>query len=472
MSSVKAEVDTLRQQLLNLQEYYEQQSLLLRQAHQQQLRLVEQANIDRRIQLTREYEMASLVRRQSYRRQLSELRDQLREAQRQQNTQNQLQQTWAKVKSVGMTLFPAAAGAMSIGGLMSRGFSGTVEWEKLNWELTRLGRQLASTFKPVIDIVTHLVGKLADWMAGLDKSGQNLMMLAAAAIAAAIALGGTRILRSGLSFVARGVAAGGALAGGAAAGSALAGGAAAGVTLAGGAAAGSALAEGAAAGSALARGTATGAALAGSAATGSALAEGAAAGAALAGSAAAGSALARGTTIAGQAAGGLAQAAQEAQKAKAASRWTSALKGLKWVGRIGGKVLWPLTILGAAIEGADIYSSLREKGYSRFGAALEAAARGTLSTLTFGLSERWFSDDKSTSHSQPSENKQEEENEQKGRRRDVAISGGGTQELGAGFESIHQAISKVMAPSEKLLAEIRDLLRSSSRPELRRTESM
>lgn len=398
MSDVRALEERYRQQLLDLQYDHAQTELQLRYQLQDQLRLVRRSETEQRLRLVREYEQQRL-QRQYYQRQITaqltaQYRTQLEAAKAAQSEAAkaaQQRQRWAM------------AAAVTAGGLVRRGFSGTVESEKFQWELTRLARQLASAVSPLLQLVTKLTGALADWLSLLSGFGQNL--LGAGLVGAGLA---------GLVGLRGGLAAG----------------------IAGMALAGPAGAAGLWAGAALLGRmgwlgrTAAGAAGAAAGAAGAAGGIGAAAGAA-------GAAAATGSTAA--------RLAQGAGKL--------ALKGLKLVPGLGWVLMAGETAYHATTGG--VYSEMREKGYSKAWAASSAAFRGLLQTLSFGYSEDWIRGSSASGGGPPADH------------RTVTIAGGGTQELGAGFESAHEAISRVMAPSEQLLAEIRDLLKSMAQPPVR-----
>jgi hypothetical protein len=112
-----------------------------------------------------------------------------------------------------------AAGA-TVGGMVQRGFSGTVEQNRLDFEMQLLSREFASAFKPIIELMTAGVTKLRRFMEGLDGAGQNLVMIGGML---AGAYGTARVARmagglvSGLASIGGG--AGGAVAAGGAAAS-------------------------------------------------------------------------------------------------------------------------------------------------------------------------------------------------------------------------------------------------------------
>jgi hypothetical protein len=117
-----------------------------------------------------------------------------------------------------------AAGA-TVGGMVQRGFSGTVEQNRLDFEMQLLSREFASAFKPIIELLTTGVTKVRRFMEGLDESGQNLVMIGGML---AGAYGTARVARmagglvSGLGGMAAGAGGMSALVGGAAAGGAAA----------------------------------------------------------------------------------------------------------------------------------------------------------------------------------------------------------------------------------------------------------
>lgn len=134
---------------------------------------------------------------------------------------------WSRSRIGGMMLTGAAAAGATVGGMASSGFRGTVEGNRLELELTRISRELAGAFLPVVQGVTKALGVLRRTLEQLGPGGQNAVMAGGLALGA---YGTYRILGGAARMLGIGGAAaagGGAAAGGAAAGGAGAAGAAA-----------------------------------------------------------------------------------------------------------------------------------------------------------------------------------------------------------------------------------------------------
>lgn len=78
---------------------------------------------------------------------------------------------FGQTAGAGVTAFGAAVGA----GARS-GFSGTVEQNRMSYEMTLLNRELAGAFKPLIELFTSGVTKVRKFLETLSPSGQNVLM--------------------------------------------------------------------------------------------------------------------------------------------------------------------------------------------------------------------------------------------------------------------------------------------------------
>lgn len=358
-----------RHRLLEMQFQNQQMELQYRQQLKLQLETVDKSNRQERLRLIQQYEREKLLRRQSFQAQL----DQIKNENRASNNKNNFAQTLRNY--IGLI-----TGGVSVASLTRRGFAGTVEWEKFQWELTRLGRQLASVFKPLLDIVTKVTGALADWMAKFTSGQQNLVALG---LGTAGVMGYAKILKNSPSLVPN-----------------------------------------------VARGASLTAGVVG------------------------GTAAALAATTTAKTVTTTAKTATTAATAATTGKWL-----LKGVGKIAGPIGLVLAGWDAGAGAEYGYTAARERGYSRFKSSIVGLGYGMLNMIPFT--------DVHSIESYMNKNYFNEEGDNEIKRRDVTISGGGIQELGTGYENVHEAISKVMEPSIKLLEQIRDLLKTHP-PELKK----
>jgi hypothetical protein len=76
-----------------------------------------------------------------------------------------------------------AAGA-TVGGLARRGFGGTVEQNKFDYEMTLLSREVAAAFKPLMEVATAVVSRARRFMEKLGVDGQDAVMYGGMALGA------------------------------------------------------------------------------------------------------------------------------------------------------------------------------------------------------------------------------------------------------------------------------------------------
>lgn len=119
-----------------------------------------------------------------------------------------------------MTLATGVGGAATAAAF--RGFSGTVEWNRLQLELTLVSRELAGAMLPAIQFVTRALNSLRLLLESLTPRQQNLVMLGGLAFGGLAATALARIGLAGIGGTAAGMLLGGtpvaAAAGGASAG--------------------------------------------------------------------------------------------------------------------------------------------------------------------------------------------------------------------------------------------------------------
>lgn len=96
-----------------------------------------------------------------------------------------------------------AAGA-GVSGMAARGFSGTVEGNRMNLELQMISRELAGAFLPAIKAVTGALQVFRKWLERIGPQTQNLIMLGGLA---AGGLGAVGLARFGLAGLGMGGAA-------------------------------------------------------------------------------------------------------------------------------------------------------------------------------------------------------------------------------------------------------------------------
>jgi hypothetical protein len=297
-----------------------------------------------------------------------------------------------------MGVATAAGGAATA--MAMRGFSGTVEMNRLNLEMLMVSRELAGSFRPAIEFATKALMQFRKFLEKFGESGQNAIMLGGLALGGLATVGLARMGIGGL----RGMLGGGAAA---------------------------AAATGVAARSTLGAGLATPLALgAGGAAIGfghEVVAGGAAFGAA------------RGAfrgigPMGGASAGGVGRAA------------------------LGGaaRVAAPLAVGAIGYEAATggFYSELRRRGNDKITSTLGAAGGGLMDFLSFGAYGRAFRNrHPSEASTGPNPN-----------RRMVTIADAGFDSPGGAFERISNRLSLVEGneaggkDSTTLLQDIKDFL--------------
>jgi hypothetical protein len=117
----------------------------------------------------------------------------------------------------------AMAGGAAVGGLARSGFSGTVEFNRLQSEWQQISRELAGAFKPAIEAVTKGLQFLRKRLESLGPRGQDALMYGGGALAAYAGVRGIGMAGRFLGF-GGGAAGGAAAAGGIPVGAAVAGG--------------------------------------------------------------------------------------------------------------------------------------------------------------------------------------------------------------------------------------------------------
>lgn len=130
---------------------------------------------------------ATMLERQRQRREELTYQSRVRQTARQMELQRTLGTTvgglYGRAEQFGQSRFgrlmgggAAAAGVMA-GGMAKSGMSGTMEQNKLDFEMLQLNRELASAFKPLIELFTEGVTKVRKFMQGLDSTGQNIVLI-------------------------------------------------------------------------------------------------------------------------------------------------------------------------------------------------------------------------------------------------------------------------------------------------------
>ena len=118
----------------------------------------------------------------------------------------------------GMTVAAGVGGAATAAAM--RGFSGTVEWNRLQLEVNLVSKELAGAFLPAIQVVTRGLQSLRAMLERLSVRQQNLLMLGGLVFGGLATMG---LARMGLAGLMGGLGAGASAAGAAGAGAAGAG---------------------------------------------------------------------------------------------------------------------------------------------------------------------------------------------------------------------------------------------------------
>ena len=315
----------------------------------------------------------------------------------------------------------AALAESRVRGLYSMGYSGTVQQAQMQSELQQIGRELVAIMTPFLKVMVDVTRGVRVFLGGLNETTQNMLMVGA--LLTGGVLGGLRMmgLVGGLSSV-------GTMLGSRGLGLA-----------AGGAVAAAGLMSG---GSALA---AVGATLAGTTLLGRLMGGGGSAGAGAGGAApapAANAGAAAGARAAGAAAGAGAGAAGAAGAGTAATQMVGS--GLL----AAAKRFGPLLAVGVGLEAmsSDTYARAREAGYSRLTAGLMHTGQSVFTGVGGILDFTGLTDSRAFMQRQMGLSPTAGAGGTAGGgHRSAEVSGGGVQEIGAGFEAAVASISRVQS---------------------------